>query len=312
MVVGTISSTASVTMQPSPTSMRTARWGKIIAGTTPVFQIGIAMTQGAVPSGGLSFLERREPEWTPKDMVAAKLATVTSALLPGSTTRKFVHQMSSAHGVTAVAAGSVVATQHNVSEQIARQQVVAVDGQSDVVSIGIPATTPYSVDSLANPLLVAAQALALTFARTRNMPVVRAGGVAIIHHAMPWKFDPVRHPSYIDFFEQVLDDIKDPTLALAKYGETYADDSWYRHLYRTGNAFHGAHPLLLWQACAPALAHLGGVIVVGGHVPSVKQLGFRPASTFQDALELAAEICDTARPTLTHLHAPPVLVTEVN
>ncbi len=66
----------------------------------------------------------------------------------------------------------------------------------------------------------------------------------------------------------------------------------------------------MWYWCAHALEHLGAVIVVGGDGPAVHRLGFRAASTLADALEMASDVVGPS-PTLTHLHAPPILMADV-
>jgi hypothetical protein len=66
----------------------------------------------------------------------------------------------------------------------------------------------------------------------------------------------------------------------------------------------------MWYWCAHALQHLGGVIVVGGDRAAVRRLGFKPASTLADALEMAEDVVGP-EPTITHLHAPPILLAEV-
>ena len=98
-------------------------------------------------------------------------------------------------------------------------------------------------------------------------------------HPTPWEFHPVHHPSYIDFFEEVLAETTDPLEIEAKYEEQFATDPWYIHLYRTTHAYHGVHPFYMWYWGAHALQHLGGVIVVGGDTRAVRRLGFKPAST---------------------------------
>ena len=74
------------------------------------------------------------------------------------------------------------------------------------------------------------------------MALVREGGVVILTHPTPNEFNPVHHPSYIDFFEEVLADTTDPHVMSQKWERQYAEDDWYRHLYRTTNAYHGVHP----------------------------------------------------------------------
>ena len=79
----------------------------------------------------------------------------------------------------------------------------------------------------------------------------------IMSHPTPWEFHPVHHPSYIDFFEQVLAETTDPLEIEAEYEKGFAEDEWYRHLYRTSYAYHGVHPFYMWYWGAHALQHLG-------------------------------------------------------
>ena len=45
----------------------------------------------------------------------------------------------------------------------------------------------------------------------------------------------------------------------------------------------------MWYWGAHALEHLGRVIIVGGDTRAVRRLGFSPASTLTDALEMATD-----------------------
>jgi hypothetical protein len=96
----------------------------------------------------------------------------------------------------------------------------------------------------------------------------------------------------------------------AKYEERYATDEWYIHLYRKSYAYHGVHPFYMWYWCAHGLDHVGDVIVVGGDQRAVARLGFRRASTLADALEMATDTVGRD-PSITHVHNPPVLMTDV-
>ena len=161
--------------------------------------------------------------------------------------------------------------------------------------MGLPYICPYNVNSIMNPILVACLGLGYFFNLYRGKPVVREGGVAILSHPTPWAFHPVHHPSYIDFFEQVLSETTDPLEIEAKYEESFARDPWYIHLYRTSYAYHGVHPFYMWYWCAHALEHLGAVIIVGGDRAAVRRMGFKPATTLADALEMAEDVVG-ARP----------------
>ena len=76
--------------------------------------------------------------------------------------------------------------------------------------MGLPYICPYNVNSIMNPILVMCLGLGYFFNLYRGKPLVREGGVVIMTHPTPWEFHPVHHPSYIDFFEQVLSETTDP------------------------------------------------------------------------------------------------------
>ncbi len=211
--------------------------------------------------------------------------------------------------MSAVQAGEVEAVHARTTENVYAQQLLEVDGQTDILTMGLPYICPYNVNSIMNPILVACLGLGYFFNMYRGKPLVREGGVVIMSHPTPWAFHPGHHPSYIDFFEQVLAETTDPA-EIGKYEESFATDPWYVHLYRTGNAYHGVHPFYMWYWCAHALEHLGAVIIVGGDRAAVRRLGFKPASTMADALEMASDVVGRD-PSLTHLHSPPFLMADV-
>jgi hypothetical protein len=53
------------------------------------------------------------------------------------------------------------------------------------------------------------------------------------------------------------------------------------------------------------------VIIVGGDPAAVRRLGFRPASSLNDAFELAADVVGSS-PTITHFHNPPLVMADVS
>jgi len=212
--------------------------------------------------------------------------------------------------MTSVQAGEVEAVHERTTGNVYAQQLVEIEGQADVLTIGLPYLGPYNVNSIMNPVLVACLSLGYFFNMYIGKPLVREGGALIVSHPTPWAFHAGHHPSYIDFFEQVLSETTDPVRMSEEFEESFATDPWYVHLYRTGHAYHGVHPFYMWYWCAHALEHLGKVIVVGGDPRAVRRMGFAPASTLDDALELARDVVGPS-PTLTHLHSPPILMADV-
>ena len=298
-------------MDQHHSELHTSNWrmGRLIADHVNVFQIETNLNNDAFPPA-FSFLQKREWEWGVKDRLAYLGASKALDRTPAKYARQIFHSVKAPHRMTAVQAGEVEAVHAVTTDNVWKQQGVVVEGQTDILSMGLPYISPYNVNSILNPILVACLGLGYFFNMYRGRPVVREGGVVIMSHPTPWEFNPVHHPSYIDFFEQVLSETTDPIEVAKGFEESFATDPWYIHLYRTGHAYHGVHPFYMWYWCAHALQHLGGVIIVGGDPAAVHRLGFRVASTMADALEMATDIVGPS-PTLTHLHTPPILMSDV-
>jgi len=289
------------------------RQGEIIKSHGPrIFQIETTVNTNTFGHNGpMSVLQKREWEWSIKDR-ATFTAMNTGLNAMSSTNRRRIFQSWKApYEMTSVQAGEVEAVHRRTTEMVYKQHLVPVEGQTDIVTMGLPYLSPYNVNSIMNPILVMVQGLGYFFNLYRGRPVVREGGVAIMSHPTPWEFHPVHHPSYIDFFEQVLADTTDPVEIEQRYEKQFAEDEWYRHLYRTSNAYHGVHPFYMWYWGSHAMEYLSQVIIVGGDPRAVRRLGFKPASTLNDALEMASDVVGS-NATVTHLHNPPILMADVS
>ncbi len=289
------------------------RQGDVIRNHGPrIFQIESTLNTNTFGHDGpMSMLQKREWEWSIGDRAA--FAAMQAGLKPlnPAQRRQIFHSWRAPYEITSVQAGEVEAVHKVTTEHVYRQHLTKVEGQTDIVTMGLPYLSPYNVNSILNPILVMVQGLGYFFNLYKGKPVVRKGGVLIMSHPTRWEFHPVHHPSYIDFFEQVLADTTDPVEIQERYEDSYANDEWYRHLYRTSYAYHGVHPFYMWYWGTHALEHLGAVIVVGGDPKAVRRLGFKPASTLQDALEMASDVVGP-QPTVTHLHNPPIVMADVS
>ena len=260
--------------------------------------------------GPMSVLQKREWEWTARDRATFIGMKAGLDRMPMKARRKIFNSWLAPYGITSVQAGEVEAVHEVTTQNVFAQQLVPIEGQADVLTMGLPYICPYNVNSVMNPILVMCLGLGYFFNMYRGQPLVREGGVVIMSHPTPWEFHPVHHPSYIDFFEQVLAETTDPVEIEARFEKQYAEDEWYRHLYRTSYAYHGVHPFYMWYWGCHGMAHVGKVIIVGGEPRSVRRLGFTPASTLQDALEMATDVVGR-HPTITHLHNPPIVMADV-
>lgn len=285
------------------------RMGRLLRDHLRIFTIETTLNNDAF-GAPFDFLQKREWEWSPKDQAAFLAAKRLTERAPASMKRSVFSKNYSPYAVTGVTSGETEAVHAVTLENVHRQQLVEVDGQADVLIAGLPYVGPYNVNSIMNPILVVCEGLGYFFNLYRGKPLVRPGGVMIMFHPVPREFHQIHHPSYIDFFDEVLAETTDPAVIEAKFEEQYATDPWYVHLYRNSHAYHGVHPFYMWYWAAHAMDHLGDVIFVGAERSTVDRLGFRTASTLADALDMASEKVGSS-PRVTAVKIPPLLMADV-
>ncbi len=285
------------------------RMGRVLKDHLNIFQIETTLDNECFPKA-YGFMQKREWEWSVKDQAAALGARRGLALAPTAMRRRIFQGVRAPYGLTGISAGEVEAVHDATLERLHRQQMVELDGQSDVLVLGVPFIGPYNVNSTMNPILAACMGLGYYFNSYRGKPVVRKNGAVILYHPVPAAFNALHHPSYVDFYDEVLSVSTEPSVIESKFEEQYATDPWYTHLYRTSHAYHGVHPFYMWYWISHALDHCGDIIWVGAEKKSVERMGFRAASTLDDALAMAQGTVGRS-PSITFLHNPPHLIADV-
>ena len=165
------------------------------------------------------------------------------------------------------------------------QQVVEIPQQYDVGIFGIPDQAYYANLSLINPILVRNQALSYSFGLYHQRPLIREGGIAIFVHPCLRQFHPFNHPSYIELFDRILPELRDPYEIWDFYAEDFSHRPEYVHKYRYGYAFHGVHPLILWGQGAFAFRYLNRIFLAGAQDSEVAhRIGFEPVETIETAI----------------------------
>ena len=141
-----------------------------------VFQIETTLnTDTFGDSGPMSVLQKREWEWTVKDRAAFIGMKAGLDRLPIKARRKIFHAWRAPYGVTSVQAGEVDAVHEVTTQRVFDQQLVPVEGQTDILTMGLPYICPYNVDSIMNPILVMCLGLGYFFNLYRGS-AARAGG----------------------------------------------------------------------------------------------------------------------------------------
>ena len=168
--------------------------------------------------------------------------------------------------------------------------VTDVEGQTDVLLMGMTDGDGYSRLSVFNPIHCRNKALSGMFNAYHENPLVRKDGILIIANPFEPKFSMLNHPSYHALYSEVLPSMTDPVEVWDTFAEEYAHRPEFVHKYRNGFAFHGAHPCILYGQGLYGLNHLGGAFAAG--VPQendevARRMGFEPFPTIEAALHEA-------------------------
>lgn len=263
------------------------RIGRNIDKHLKVFHIETALNNRMF-GGPTDFLSKKEEDYTETDRLKFQAMRFALSKLPRAAARKVLNSVPAPYDVTGVYAGATEPTHAKTLETSYKQYVVPVEGQSDIVIFPIPFVSPYSVNSILNPLLVQVMGLGYFYNLNRGVPLVKKGGVLILLHPAYDEFDPEHHPSYIEFFHRLLPETRDSMKLEHKYEREFAENPSYVHLYRKGNAYHGVHPFYMWYWGENGRQHVGKVIVAGAennHVPAL--MGWDRTDTLTEAIEEA-------------------------
>lgn len=287
-----------------------ARMGSVVEETVNVFKIETTLNSNTFPSV-LRHLQRPEWDWNPLDSAIFHGNRIGSGLMPFEMRRRVFQSMKAPYGLTGIYAGATDPVHNKTLENVFRQQVVPVQGQADIMIAGVPYLGPYNVNSTLNPILVHVLTLGYLFNLYRGKPMVKKGGVMILMHPLEKRFNATHHPSYIDFFNEVLPETRDAGEIEQRFEESYATNPRYIEQYRRGNAYHGVHPMYMWYWACYGQAHLGKVIVVGAKDRQVAAtLGYEIAPNLQAALEMAGDTVGQS-PQITTFHWPPIFMCDV-
>jgi hypothetical protein len=285
------------------------RMGKIVAEHVKSFHIETTVNTNAFPPL-FAYLQKQERHWSGFDTLNFHANRIGLQILPYEVKRRIWMSQRSPYGLTSVQAGQTDLVHEQTVANVVRQQAVPVKGASDIVVMGIPYLCPYNVNSIMNPLLQWVNSVGYGFNLYRGQPLVRKGGVLIFTHPLYNRFNRTHHPSYVEFFERVLPETRDPAVMEKKYEREFAENEQYRKMYREGSAYHGVHPFYMWYWGIYGAAWCGKVIAVGGDSFVAGRLGFATAPSIREAIEQAKDVVGP-NPSVSCFHWPPLILCDV-
>ena len=159
--------------------------------------------------GDMDFLMQNEDDFTAFDRMKFEAMRYTMSKLPRPARRKLLHSRPAQYEMIACHAGKTEPVHEKIIAKGFEQYAIPIRGQADILITGIPDISPYNVYSILNPLLVQVMALGYHFNFYRNKPLLKKGGVLILHHPCYDDFDHSFIPSYIEFFNRLLPETRD-------------------------------------------------------------------------------------------------------
>lgn len=300
-------------MDPATSSFNAScvRMGAVVAEKVRIFTIETTLNSETFPAA-LGFLQTREADWGFAEKAGFRISSRALRMMPFGLRRKFYNLLPAPYGVTSVHAGMTGPVHDRTLEEIHKQQLVKVEGQADIMLVGLPSLGPYNVNSILNPILVMCMSAGYFFNFYRGKPLLRKGGVMIVLHPMQEAFNRVHHPSYYDFYHEVLPQTRNPAEMEGDLEARFATDKRYIDLYRNSFAYHGVHPFYMWYWGCHGMDHMGRVIAVNPECPQVaERIGFDTAPTLERAIDQAREIVGR-NPKISYFHCPPVVMCDVS
>lgn len=286
------------------------RMGAVVRKHVNIFTIETTLNGDGFPSV-LTFMTKREQNWNMIDRVGYHGMRLSLSALPRPLRRKAYNALPGAYRLAGIHAGETEAVHAKTLANVVEHQLVQVPQQYDIIIVGIPSLGPYNVGAVMNPILVRCMAQGYYFNFYRNRPLLRKGGVMILLHPLENSFHKIYHPSYKDFFEDLLPQTTDPKELEQKFEKSYAENERYIDLYRNSYAYHGVHPFYMWYWGAHGAAHISKVIAVNPTSKlAARRLEYEIAPTLSAAISKAKEIKGD-QASLCYFHCPPIFSCDV-
>ena len=278
----------------------------------PIFHIETTLNNDMY-DGPLAFLAKPEARWTPREQTTfAALEAHDRPDEPEAAPRGLPQASTAPYAVTGVHRRRGRARARGDARALRRRsRRSASRGQADIVTAGLPYVGPYNVNSILNPVLVMCMGLGYFFNLYQGVPARARGRRDDLHAPGRARVPPGPPPLLRRLLRGGAGETTDPAEIEQRFEKSYAEDEWYRHLYRTSLRLPRRAPVLhvvLGRARAAA--------------PRRRDLRRRRPGGLPPAWASAAPTRCATRwrwpsrssgrdPSLTHFHCPPLFYAQV-
>jgi len=298
-------------MEPETSGLHRIIWnqGRVIKDKIKVFQIELVLNNSFF-SGIYAKLYRPLKGNIQKIPLWRRMTLSFLRKMPQSIKSKVRKGLKAGYKLIGVYAGDIEKAHEQSLKLINMQMNVPIHKQYDVVILGMPNVTPYNVGAAMNPLLLRTLLYGYLYNMHRGQSPLKKDGHIIISNPAYRKFDMKQHPSYYDFYHDVV--AKKPDIFKLKDIETaYLENKEYSHKYRNKFAYHGTHALMVYYWGTLGHVNVGKVIVSAPkNKDTVENLGYEFAKNLDEAIMVCRrEIGDKC--SIAYLCMPPIFISEI-
>ena len=260
----------------------------LVGGAVPVVTLEAAVGNPAI-EGVLSFVSQREWNWSVRQRANVAAVRRALSLWPKQATQRIFGDVQAGYGLLAVASGSADAVGPITRDAWLSEHLVQVPSAAGVLVASVWGQGGDNTSPAGDPLGAAfdglvAQGESFVGGRPVGDPAVFVG-----MHPLRDEFSTRHDSAAADFFSDVLSTTTDPRRIRDEYQDRFVGDAWYADLYQNRGAHHPLRVFHRWYATARAAEAYSSVIWVGARRASATRMGFRAASTLDDALEIASD-----------------------
>jgi len=298
-------------MEPEKSGMHRIIWdqGRIIKDKIKVFQIEM-VPNNSFFSGIYAKLYRPLKGSDKKAPLWQRMTLSFMKIMPQFIKARVRMGLKAGYKLIGAYAGDIEKAHEQSLKLINEQNNVLIDKKYDVIIIGMPNVTPYNVRAAMNPLLLRTVLFGYYYNMHKGESPLKKDGHIIISNPAYRKFDKNQHPSYYDFYHDVV--AKKPDIFnLKDIEKAYLENKEYSRKYRNNYAYHGTHALMVYYWGTLGHVNVGKVIVAAPkNQDTVDILGYESAKNLDEAIAVCkkelGENCSIA-----YFCMPPIFISEL-
>jgi hypothetical protein len=272
------------------------RAGKVLEKMIPLFHVELGLDTRLWPKAVINLLR---PEGEMPGAISAW------DRIPEAIRARASRLFHSEYQTVAVAAGPVGAAHEAVAKVLRERCYTLVEEQADVAVVGVPAVAPHTLGTYDNPVLDVTSAFGYVLAWHTGKPLVKKGGSVILLTPLQERFDRRTHLPYIEFWERVLSQTREPAEMAERFEGYFSGRPEYVSAYRRRFAYHGLQPFHAWYQAWNVLSKVGQVWVVGAQHTTAERFGFKTAIDLGAALASARERSGGKEASIAAMVLPP-------